>query len=140
MSAASNLISRLARVRQTGPYRWAARCPAHEDRRPSLSIREVEDGRVLLHCHAGCAVDAVVSAVGLRTADLFPPREHIAYERQQRRGIHPVDALHAIAFEATIVLIAARDMNDGASINDRDMERLAIAVKRIHAALGACNV
>jgi AAA domain/Toprim-like len=46
------------------------RCPAHEDRNPSLSIRDLSD-RVVLHCHAGCEPQKVVSAVGLKMTDLF---------------------------------------------------------------------
>ena len=44
---------------------WAARCPAHDDRVPSLSINEGVDGRALIHCHAGCETAAVVEALGL---------------------------------------------------------------------------
>lgn len=50
---------------------WACRCPAHDDRNPSLSIHAGDDGRVLLNCHAGCTVDAVCGAIGLRPSDLF---------------------------------------------------------------------
>jgi hypothetical protein len=53
---------------------WVARCPAHEDRDPSLSINEGNDGRVLLKCHAGCSTDAVVAALGLTLSDLFEKR------------------------------------------------------------------
>lgn len=49
MSAAKVLLSRLDGVKEAGPGKWIARCCAHEDRKPSLSIREVED-RVLVHC------------------------------------------------------------------------------------------
>ena len=51
---------------------WTARCPAHDDNRNSLSIGQGKGGRVLLHCHAGCEVRAIVEAMGLRMADLFP--------------------------------------------------------------------
>lgn len=51
---------------------WMARCPAHDDREPSLSIRSGNDSRVLLHCHAGCSPEEVVKAAGLRMSDLFP--------------------------------------------------------------------
>lgn len=54
---------------------YAARCPAHNDRSPSLSVSEGDDGRVLLHCHAGCEAGAVVAALGLTMADLYPPRD-----------------------------------------------------------------
>ena len=50
---------------------WSARCPAHEDRRPSLSVSEGDDGRALLHCHAGCDVANILAAIGLTKADLF---------------------------------------------------------------------
>lgn len=53
---------------------YLALCPAHEDHRPSLSIGEAQDGRILLHCWAGCETRDVVAAVGLSLSDLFPPR------------------------------------------------------------------
>ncbi len=51
---------------------WSARCPAHEDGTASLSIAEGDDGRALVRCHAGCTVDAICGAVGLRLVDLMP--------------------------------------------------------------------
>lgn len=52
---------------------WIARCPAHQDGRPSLKIDLADDGRVLLNCYAGCNAKAIVDAIGLELADLFPP-------------------------------------------------------------------
>jgi len=57
-------------VRADGRQR-DARCPAHEDRRASLSVGVGDDGRILLHCHAGCALDVVLAASGLTIAELF---------------------------------------------------------------------
>lgn len=51
---------------------YACRCPSHEDRSPSLVIGIGDDGRVLLHCHAGCSTGAVVESLGLEAKDLFP--------------------------------------------------------------------
>ena len=51
---------------------WMARCPTHDDRTPSLSISEAADGKVLLHCWAGCTAESVLVASGLRWRDLFP--------------------------------------------------------------------
>ena len=45
-------------------------CPAHDDRNASLSVH-VSDGRILLHCHAGCSTEDVVNALGLTMSDLF---------------------------------------------------------------------
>lgn len=47
-------------------------CPAHPDRRPSLSVARGPDGRWLLHDYAGCATEAILRAAGLTFADLFP--------------------------------------------------------------------
>ena len=50
---------------------WMAKCPAHSDEHPSLSISEGADGTVLLCCHAGCENKDVVPAMGLRMSDLY---------------------------------------------------------------------
>ncbi len=63
------LLGRLEGVRRTGPDSWMARCPAHPDRNPSLSVA-LRNGRVLIHCFAGCAPEAVLQAVGLAWRDL----------------------------------------------------------------------
>lgn len=65
-----NILGRLRGVRRT-TNGWTAHCPAHDDETPSLSIKEGDDGRVLMKCHAGCESEAVVAAVGLTMADLF---------------------------------------------------------------------
>jgi hypothetical protein len=71
MSAAvENLVQRL-NARRSGDS-WMAKCPAHTDKNPSLSIKEGSDGRALLKCFAGCENDAILSALGMKWADLFP--------------------------------------------------------------------
>jgi hypothetical protein len=69
------LLARLYGVKQVGDHRWIARCPSHEDRTPSLSVREALDGRVLVHCFTGCDIGEIVDALGLDLASLFPPDE-----------------------------------------------------------------
>lgn len=69
---------------------WLARCPAHDDRRPSLSVGEADDGvTVLLHCHAGCKTSDIVRALGLGLADLFArePAPGRSRRLQRRRGL-----------------------------------------------------
>lgn len=64
---------------------YSARCPAHDDKRASLSVSTGRDGRILLHCHAGCAVTDILDALGLKESDLFPsvtPEE--AFGRPQK--------------------------------------------------------
>lgn len=65
------VLSRLKGVKPTGDAAWIARCPAHDDRDPSLSIGLGTDDRVLLTCHAGCSAEEIVGAVGLTMTDLF---------------------------------------------------------------------
>jgi hypothetical protein len=65
------LEARECRPRPSGNG-WSSRCPAHEDRQPSLSIAEGDDGGALIHCHAGCTTDAVCAALGMQLADLMP--------------------------------------------------------------------
>lgn len=58
---------------------YSARCPAHEDRNPSLSVRPIE-GSVLLNCHAGCDVDNVLAALSMTKRDLYDePRTKYEY-------------------------------------------------------------
>jgi hypothetical protein len=64
------LLARLDAVRARGTGRWTARCPAHDDRTPSLSVAEGDRG-LLLRCHAGCTLDAITAALGVTTRDLF---------------------------------------------------------------------
>ena len=79
MTLINNLLDKLPDASRSGAG-WKARCPAHDDRNPSLSIHEAENGNVLLKCHAGCTTPAVVRAIGLKMADLMagdslpPPR------------------------------------------------------------------
>jgi len=54
-------IARALNARRSGAG-WIAKCPAHDDKNPSLSIRDA-DGKVLLHCHAGCAQGDVIDAL-----------------------------------------------------------------------------
>jgi hypothetical protein len=65
-----DLLSRLRGVRRSGRDRWQARCPAHDDRSPSLSVAH-RDGKWLLFCHAGCSIGAIIAALGLPVSDLF---------------------------------------------------------------------
>lgn len=128
-----NLLSRLDRVRQTGPGRWIARCPSHDDKHPSLSIRETSDGTLLLKCWTGCGAADVVAAVGLDLKNLFPKR----YERQSLRPRErwvPADVLRCLAKESLVIQIAAQAIASGAELTGSDLDRLADAAARFQAA------
>lgn len=77
------LLNRLKGVRRSNGQ-YVACCPAHGDRTPSLSVTTGNDGRVLLRCHAGCTLEAICGAIGIKSQELFP--------RQLREPPQPGDA------------------------------------------------
>jgi hypothetical protein len=135
MNPADKMIPLLPWSKRTGPGRWIARCPAHEDKSPSLAITEKEDGRLLVFCHAGCEVSAIVGAVGLEISDLFPPRFTTDYKPPERRPVHAEDALKALAHEATVLAIYASEWNWGTPPNTDGIERIQLAAERCWAAV-----
>lgn len=85
---ANELLSQLNGIRPRGTGKWSARCPAHQDNSPSLSISEGDKG-LLLRCWAGCELTAIMGKLGLEIKDLFydglpDPRQR--RETMQRRA------------------------------------------------------
>jgi hypothetical protein len=136
---AEKLISRLSGVQGRSP-RWRAICPAHEtkNRSRTLAVKEAEDGRVLLHCFAGCDVHQIVEAVGLELHDLFPPKTDDD-KRGRRVRFDANDALYLIDREvqAAALLIAACSGAAGL-VPESVANRLAEAAGRISSARAAC--
>lgn len=132
------LLNCLTKVRRTGPGRWMACCPAHEDRRPSLSIRELDDGRVLVHCFGLCSVEAVLDAVGLTFDALYPERP-IEHGKPVRKPFPASDVLEALATESLIVALAASDVANGKVLSEEDLERVLLASGRIQAGQEIAN-
>ncbi len=134
------LLARLSKVKKTGPGKWMARCPAHEDGSPSLAIKE-QDGVILLHCFAECSTDDVCGAVGIELADLFPPsdkREWVGTEKPVRFGtvkFGAIDALRCLSHEVGLMAIYAADMADGRVLGPEERDRLSLMCLRITTAL-----
>lgn len=88
--AVERVLAHLPDAKRSGSD-WRARCPAHDDREPSLSVAQGERG-ALLKCHAGCSQDAVLSALGLSAAELFddhaerPARQPTVYHVRDPSG------------------------------------------------------
>jgi hypothetical protein len=82
-----NLV-RLLDAKRTGDNGWIAKCPVHNDRKPSLSISEGADGRALLKCFAGCDTNNIVAVLGLRSNDLFVSNEY-GHKRRAIRKTRP---------------------------------------------------
>ncbi len=131
MSADSRrIIERLDGVRETRADNWIARCPAHDDRSPSLAIRECDDRTILMKCFAGCSNEAIVHAVGMELRDLFPNGPSNRYERQPL-SMPARDSLAAVDHEALVVVIIANDILEHREIDEATWERLALACSRI---------
>jgi 5S rRNA maturation endonuclease (ribonuclease M5) len=74
--AMNSILSRLNGVKPCGNG-WKALCPAHDDQKQSLHVSEGKDGRVLIHCHAGCSVNNICQALGIDLRDLFPQKPKV---------------------------------------------------------------
>lgn len=144
MTPAENLIQRLAKVRGRNGS-WTACCPAHDDKGPSLAVRELPDGRVLVHCFAGCETESVLGSVGMDMTDLFPPEEkRRQYTEHGKPSVKPAfyasDLMRVIAFEALVVQIVAFDIAAGKKPSEEDRQRLMVAYQRIDEAMRYANV
>lgn len=90
MSAVDAVLDRLRErgfaVRGSAPQ-WSARCPAHDDRTPSLRVAAGRDGRAVLWCHAGCPTPVVLDALGLSWDALFDqPLVHRAVPTVEKKS------------------------------------------------------
>lgn len=133
------ILSRLTKVRGRNGN-WVACCPAHDDRSPSMTIRDV-DGKILMHCFSGCSIQEITESIGVDLSDLFPPETKTHDYSKPQRPVRPrflaSDLLKAVAFEATIVAVAAHDMAKGRALSPGDRDRLLLAQQRINEALEA---
>jgi hypothetical protein len=131
MSATDLLLSRLGKVKASGPGKWMACCPAHADRSASLSVRQVDDGRVLVHCFAGCSVEEVVRAVGLDLSDLFPPRTGDDSRLPKvRRPFIAADAIRALRRELLVAWLILADVAADKPLTELDRKRAGLARDR----------
>ena len=128
------LLGSLTKLKKTGPDRWVACCPAHDDKGPSLAIK-VNDKTVMLHCFAGCSTEAVLDAIGMTFSDLYPDhQEHIKPQR-----INPNDALRCIAYESMVAAASMGTMRQR-ELTPEESERLIRASARIQAAMEMAGI
>ena len=129
MSAAARVLERLPRARPSGAGRWRAPCPGHQSRGLTLGIAE-RDGRVLLHCFAGCETGAVLSALGLELRDLFDQPLDLGAPAA-RSPWHPRDVLDLAMRETATVAVIASDLIERRAVAPTDWARLADAARRL---------
>jgi len=123
-----NILSRLEKVKgRNGAY--TACCPAHGDKSPSLAIRELDDGRILMKCFANCSIQEIMGAIGMDIGDLFP---NVNKDLPPvKRKYYATDLLRVIEFEAWVVSVAAYTMSQGLPLSEEDRARMKKAQTRI---------
>ncbi|HWG11129.1 MAG TPA: hypothetical protein VN693_06485 [Rhodanobacteraceae bacterium] len=133
------LLTHLQGVHKTGPASWRAKCPACDHKRDAgaLAISEGSDKTILLHCFRCSDTAAILAAVGLTVADLFPerikpqtPEERRAAREAFRRSAWK-SALGVIGREACIVNAAAGWLRQRKELTEDDYNRLVLACSRI---------
>lgn len=138
MSPADKLLPLLKRIKATGPGRWKASSPTREDRHPSLSIRELDDGRLLVHDFGGDDVASILAAVGLELSDLFPSQPS-AYAGRTTRPFNAMDVLDLVSFETTVALVVCSDVLRNKAVSEEDFRRLQTAAQRLADAAEICH-
>jgi len=85
---------------------YVARCPAHQDKNPSLSVREAED-RILMHCFKGCDIKDICAAIGIQVGDLFNDRPALRLE--VRKKIDTSSRFEQMRNDAFVEMARVRD-------------------------------
>jgi len=129
----NKLLSRLEGVREVRSGQFYARCSAHDDGSPSLSIRHTGD-KILLHCFAGCSPNDVLAAVGLSFSDLYEDRWKAAEQAAYTAAGH--EASKQVKFdpedhERLILEIAENQMKSGEALSLEDKARTQLALDRL---------
>lgn len=91
---------------------WMAKCPAHEDKTPSLRITETNGGRLLIHCFAGCGALDVLDSVGLSWGDLYPDDKN--YKSLSRRVTDQEE------YDRHLIFIAEDHIAQGIRLSEND--------------------
>jgi len=128
----NSILSQLDKVRNRGKGQWLACCPAHNDNSPSLSIKHLPDGRILLHCFSGCTPDEILSSIGLTMSDLFPDGGlgHFKGWEQLKREAEKKPKEETI--DDQILWLADAQRKAGRKLSTEDMKREQEAFRRVH--------
>ena len=133
-----NVLSRLEKVKRTGKDRYIACCPSHNDKNPSLSLRDLPDGRILIHCCAGCDLNSILYSIDLDMNALFPNR--LGEFKREKRPFPAADVLTVVGFECLVVASSALKILGGEIFTPTDRERLIISVGRIQSAINTSGI
>lgn len=141
-----NILDRLQGVRSVGDLKWEARCPAHDDRKPSLSVDVGDDGAALLHCHAKCSNISISRAIGVPFSEWYPPghprREQVRGKRRRGKIVTTYDYRDAdgnllfqvVRFEPKDFRQRRPDGNGGWTWDLKDVPRVLYRLPELRAA------
>ena len=122
---------------RSGKDEYQCLCPAHNDKTASLSIKNLPDERILIHCFAGCAANDILEAVGLTFDDIVPKR--LGDFKPVSKPFNPYAVLKAISNETLLVALAGLEVANGKTLPHEDTDRLMIAVNRLREAYQICH-
>jgi hypothetical protein len=125
----TNILSKLKKVVTKPNDTWMACCPAHQDKSPSLSISQSNDGKILLYCFAGCSIEEITDALGIDLSQLFPDSHfnRSEYYHQLKQSQYK----EILSNEKMIVAIAEAEVKRNQELGSKDRARHLLALSRI---------
>jgi len=133
----NDFLSYFEKSYRSGKDEYQCLCPAHNDKTASLSIKNLPDERILIHCFAGCAANDILGAVGLSFDDIVTKR--LGDFKPVSKPFNPYAVLKAISNETLLVALAGLEVANGKTLPQEDKDRLMIAVNRLREAYQICH-
>ena len=139
----ADILPKLEKVKAgRGRGQWLACCPAHQDREPSLALKELSDGMVMLHCWSGCDAREIVNAIGLDMRSLYPPMQESIQGRNVKQAMPSwkrqqfVDLFN---FERLVANIFRADVRRNHFNQGDDLNRFFVACERMRRVQGVLH-
>jgi hypothetical protein len=106
-----------------------------------MTVREVEDGMLLVHCFAGCGIDAIAGAIGLSISDLMPDKQPDELRKSRKIPFSPSDVLACTKNDASLIYVVMCDLDKGIDLTDKQIKAAKKAAARIYSAanIGGAN-
>lgn len=124
------ILDRLEKVKSNGADKWIACCPAHDDKTPSLAIKDLGE-RVLLHDFGGCTAEEICTAIGIGLHDLFIDAKQ---PRQIAPGVSRKQLADALETELLVLAQCAHKRAHNATFTDEEINRERLAWRRVDTA------
>jgi hypothetical protein len=123
------LLDRLEYVKPTGKGKWLCRGPARDDKSPSLQVQEADDGRILIHCFAGCGSADILDSLGLDFGALFPDTDTARYVPIRKR-----EKVSQSDYYKALLEICESDRKQGKTLTEKQLDQELEAYKFLRAA------